>query len=153
MKIVLGREGQCHVNVSLWHNKCLMHCIRQRVLLQLQLLTNRKNQILDSSSCETELLNARKCFQTIASLIFRLSSSQLQSVFTITLSFELGLKGSHQYASRPLDLRNRISSPSPSPSFHLRLQEILNVHLACFLTLTFEHPGQALNHYHISSYP
>lgn len=36
---------------------------------------------------------------------------------------------------------------------HFWLQEILNVHLMCFLTLTFEHSGQALNHYHISSYP
>lgn len=41
----------------------------------------------------------------------------------------------------------------PLPPHHLWLQKILNVHLACFLTLTFEHSGQALNHYHISSYP
>lgn len=35
MKIVLGREGQCHVKVSLWHNECLMHCMGQRALLLL----------------------------------------------------------------------------------------------------------------------
>lgn len=43
--------------------------------------------------------------------------------------------------------------PLPPPPHKLWLQEILNVHLASFLTLTSQHLGQALNHYCISSYP